>query len=139
MKMNIPMYIGLAVTAHNASEVCEAKFSNISITGTVSEQWSNQDIAILSNAPQPMYVAVGNGTGEPVVVYHEDPNVTVIPAWTEWIILLQDFTDQDIDLTKVDNIAIGIGTQGDSTTSGGSGTMYFDDIRLYLPAPEQAP
>jgi hypothetical protein len=138
MKMNIPMYIGLAVTAHNASEVCEARFSNVSITGTVSEQWTNQDIAIPSNALQPMYVAVGNGTGEPAVVYHEDPNVTVIPTWTEWIIPLQDFADQGIDLTDVDNIAIGIGTKGDTTNLGGSGKMYFDDIRLYLP-PEPEP
>jgi len=140
MKMNIPMYIGLAVTAHNAGEVCEAKFSNVSITGTVSEQWTNQDIAILSNAPQPMYVTVGNGTGEPAVVYHEEPNATVISSWTEWIIPLQDFTDQGIDLTDVDNIAIGIGTKGDSMTPGGSGNMFFDEIRLYLPPePEPAP
>jgi len=140
MKMNIPMYIGLAVTAHNASELCEAKFSNVSITGTVSEQWTNQDIAILSNAPQPMYVAVGNSTGEPAVVYHEDPGATGIPAWTEWIIPLQDFTDQGIDLTEVDNIAIGIGTKGDTMTPGGSGKMFFDEIRLYLPLePEPAP
>ncbi len=142
MKMNIPMYIGLAVTAHNASEVCEAKFSNVSITGTVSEQWKDQDIAIPSNVPQPMYVTVGNGTGEPAVVYHEDPNATVISSWTEWIIPLQDFADQGIDLTDVDNIAIGIGTKGDSTTPGGSGKMFFDEIRLYLPLepePEPAP
>ncbi|MFZ2147931.1 MAG: LamG-like jellyroll fold domain-containing protein [Sedimentisphaerales bacterium] len=136
MKMNIPMYIGLAVTAHNASEVCEARFSNVSITGTVSGEWTNQDIGILSNAPQPMYVAVGNGSGEPAVVYHEDPGATVKPTWTEWIIPLQDFTDQGIDLTDVDNIAIGIGTKGDSTSLGGSGVVYFDDIRLYRPAPE---
>ncbi len=140
INMNATAYVGLAVTAHNASEVCEAKFSNVSITGTVSEQWTNQDIAILSNAPQPMYVAVGNSTGEPVVVYNENPNVTVIPAWTEWIIPLQDFADQGIDLTDVDNIAIGIGTKGDTTSSGGSGKMFFDEIRLYLPLePEPAP
>ena len=142
MKMNIPMYIGLAVTAHNASEVCEARFSNVSITGTVSGEWMNQDIGIPSNAPQPMYVAVGNGTGEPAVVYHEDPGATVIPTWTEWIIPLQDFADQGIDLTEVDNIAIGIGTKGDSMTPGGSGNMFFDEIRLYLPPepePEPAP
>ncbi len=140
MKLNIPMYIGLAVTAHNAGEVCEARFSNVSITGTVSEQWTNQDIGILSNAPQPMYVAVGNGTGEPAVVYHEDPNLTVIPNWTEWIIPLQDFADQGIDLTDVDNIAIGIGTKSNTTSLGGSGKMFFDDIRLYLRLePEPAP
>ncbi len=140
MKMNIPMYIGLAVTAHNASEVCEAKFSNVSITGTVSEQWKDQDIGILSNAPQPMYVAVGNPTGEPAVVYHEDPGATVSPTWIEWIIPLQDFADLGIDLTDVDNIAIGIGAKGDMMTPGGSGIMYFDDIRLYLPPePESLP
>jgi len=133
MRMIIPTYIGLAVTAHNASEVCEARFSNVSITGTVTEQWTNEDIGILSNAPQSMYVAVGNSTGEPAIVYHEDPNVTVIPAWTEWIIPLQDFVDQGIDLTDVDNIAIGIGTKGDTTSLGGSGKMFFDDIRLYRP------
>ena len=133
INMNATAYVGLAVTAHNASEVCEARFSNVSITGTVSEQWTNQDIAILSNTPQPMYVAVGNNTGEPVVVYHEDPGATVKPTWTEWIIPLQDFADQGIDLTDVDNIAIGIGTKGDTTSSGGSGTMYFDDICLWLP------
>jgi len=57
----------------------------------------------------------------------------VIPAWTEWIIPLQDFIDQGIDLTEVDNIAIGIGNKGDTTNLGGLGTMYFDDIRLYRP------
>jgi len=140
INMNATTYVGLVVTAHNTNEVCDAVFSNVSITGTVSEQWTNQDIGILSNAPQPMYVAVGSSNGEPVVVYHEDPNATVIPAWTEWIIPLQDFADQGIDLTDVDNIAIGIGTKGDTTSLGGSGKIFFDEIRLYLPLePEPAP
>jgi hypothetical protein len=133
INMNVNAYVGLAVTAHNTSEVCEAKFSNVSITGTVSEQWTNEDIGIFSNAPQPMYASVGNSIGEPAIVYHEDPNVTAIPTWTEWIIRLQDFADNGIDLTDVDNIAIGIGNKGDTTNLGGSGMMFFDDIRLYLP------
>jgi len=86
-----------------------------------------------------MYVVVGNSTGEPAVVYHEDPNATVTTDWTEWVITLQDFADQGIDLTDVDNIAIGIGTKGDTTNLGGSGKMLFDDIRVYLPEPEPAP
>jgi len=135
--MSSTAYAGLVVTAHNPNEVCEAVFSNVSITGTVSPEWKNQDIGIASNAPQPMYVAVGNSTGEPVVVYHEDPNITVIPAWTEWIIPLQAFADQGIDLTDVDNIAIGIGNKGDTTSPGGSGKMFFDDIRLYRPKTDE--
>jgi len=140
INMNLTAYAGLVVTAHNPNEVCEAVFSNVSITGTVSSEWKNQDIGIVSNAPQPMYVAVGNSTGEPAVVYHEDPNVTVIPVWTEWTIPLQAFADQGIDLTDVDNITIGIGTKGDTTSLGGSGKMFFDEIRLYLPLePELVP
>ena len=140
INMNATAYVGMVVTAHNPNEVCEAVFSDVSITGTASPEWTNQDIGIASNAPQPMYVAVGNSSGEPVVVYHEDSNVTVIPAWTEWIIPLQDFADQGIDLTDVDNIAIGIGTKGDTTSLGGAGKMFFDEIRLYLPLePESAP
>jgi hypothetical protein len=131
INMNATTYVGLVVTAHNPIEVCEAVLSNVSITGTVSDQWMNQDIGIASNAPQPMYAVVGNNTGDPVVFYHEDPNATVISSWTEWTIPLQDFADQGINLTDVDNIAIGIGTKGDTTSPGGSGQMFFDNIRLY--------
>ena len=31
-------------------------------------------------------------------------------------------------------IAVGFGTRGNATAAGGSGKMYFDDIRLYRPA-----
>jgi hypothetical protein len=58
--------------------------------------------------------------------------VATIDTWTEWRILLQAFTDQTINLTNVDKIAIGFGSKGGAST-GGSGTMYFDDIRLYRP------
>ncbi len=36
-------------------------------------------------------------------------------------------------LTGVDRIAIGLGTQGNVTIPGGSGKMFFDDLRLYRP------
>jgi hypothetical protein len=57
-------------------------------------------------------------------------------TWTEWTIPLQVFADKGIDLTDVDRIAIGIGTRGNTTTPGGSGKMFFDDIRLFCPRPE---
>ncbi|MGD2095128.1 MAG: hypothetical protein PVH77_09005 [Phycisphaerales bacterium] len=146
INMNLTAYVGLVVTAHNPIEVCQAVFSNVSITGTVTDQWTNQDIGILSNSPQPMYMAVSNSTGEPAVIYNEDTSATVIPTWTEFIVPLQDFADLGVDLTDVDNIAIGVGTRGETTTLGGTGKLYFDDIRLYLPReselesePEPAP
>jgi hypothetical protein len=80
-----------------------------------------------------MYVAVSNNAGTPAVVVHNDPAATTIDTWMEWVIPLQSFADQGINLTNVDRIAIGLGTRGNMTIPGGSGKMYFDDIRLYQP------
>jgi hypothetical protein len=135
VNMSATAYIGLAVTSHDADAVCEAVFSNVRFTGTVTDQWASEDIGIVTNPAQPMYVAVANTGGEPVVVYHEDSNATLISEWTEFGVPLQYFADQGIDLTDVDSIAIGIGTKGDMTTNGGAGVVYIDDIRLCLPQP----
>jgi len=127
------VYIGLALTAHNANAVCEAKISNVRMTGTVGTQWTNQDIGIASNDAEPLYVAISNRTGTPAVVVHDDANAATIDTWTEWVIPLQAFADQGVNLTNIDRIAIGLGTKGNMTIPGGSGKIYFDDIRLYQP------
>jgi hypothetical protein len=124
-------YIGLAVTAHNAGRTCEAKFSDVTITGNVGPQWSNQDIGIQSNNAEPLYLAVSNSSGDPVVVVNENPDAVLIDTWTEWVIPLQTLADQGIDLTDVDSIAIGLGTRGNTTTPGGAGKVFIDDVRLY--------
>ncbi|MGB2864569.1 MAG: carbohydrate binding domain-containing protein, partial [Sedimentisphaerales bacterium] len=90
----------------------------------------NQDIGIASNAAEPLYVAVSNSAGQPAVVVHDNPNAAQLNAWTKWVIPLQDLADQGINLTNVDSIAIGLGTQGNMTIPGGSGKMFFDDVRL---------
>jgi hypothetical protein len=133
IQMSSNVYIGLALTSHNAALTCQAVFTNVTTTGTVSQQWTNQDVGIESNEAEPLYVAVSNPTGPPAVVVHDDPAATTIDEWTEWVIPLQDLADQGIALTDVDRIAIGLGTQGNMTAPGGSGMMYIDDIRLYTP------
>jgi hypothetical protein len=133
VSMASSVYIGLSVTAHNASAVCEAVFSDVRTTGNVSGQWASQDIGITSNAAELLYVAVSNSAGNPAVVVHNDLAAAQIDTWTEWVIPLQAFVDQGINLTNVDRIAIGLGTKGNMTIPGGSGKMYFDDIRLYRP------
>ncbi len=129
--MGSNVYVGLALTGHSAGATCEAKFSGVQITGTVGPQWANQDIGIASNAAEPLYVALSNSVGTPAIVVHDEANAATIDTWTEWVIPLQVFADQGINLTNVDRIAIGLGTQGNMTTPGGSGKMYFDDISLY--------
>ena len=137
---NIPMganvYIGLALTSHAAGVVCEASFSNVRTTGAVSGQWANQDIGLSSNAAEPLYVAVSNAAGSPAVVANDDPVAATIDDWVEWRVPLQAFADQGINLRNVDKIALGLGSKAGVVTSGGSGTVYFDDLRLYPPAPQ---
>jgi hypothetical protein len=139
ISMSSNVYIGLALTAHNSNAISQAVFSNVTINGTISEQWEHQDIGIVSNDVEPMYVTITNRTGTPIVIYHDDPNAARINTWTEWLIPLQIFAEQGIDLTDVDRIAIGFGTRGNMTIPSGSGKMYFDDIRLYRPRSEPRP
>ena len=139
IQMGANVYIGLAVTSHDVALTCQAVFTNVTTTGTVSPQWVNQDIGIASNDAEPLYVTVSNSAGAPAVVVHDDPAAATIDTWTEWIIPLQAFADQGIVLTNVDRIAIGLGTQGNTTIPGGSGKIFIDDVRLYQPAPEPEP
>ena len=66
-----------------------------------------------------------------MVVYHDDPAAAQIDTWTEWVIPLQVFSEQGIDLTNVDKLTIGLGTRGNTTIPGGKGEMFIDDIGLY--------
>jgi len=133
ISMGSNVYIGLALTSHDAALTCEAVFSNVTTSGNISGQWAHQDIGITSNDAEPLYVAVSNGAGVPAVVVHDDPAAANIVNWTEWVIPLQALADQGIVLSNVDRIAIGLGTRGNMTIPGGSGKMYIDDIRLYQP------
>ncbi len=129
VSMTNPLYIGLAVTSHNQTVPCEAKFSNLSFPDTtVSSEWTTKDIGILTNEAEPMYVVL-NGNA---VVYHDDPNITLTDQWTEWNILLQRFADQNVNLSNINSLGIGIGNRN-NPDPGGKGIMYIDDIRLYRP------
>jgi len=119
-----------------------SKYSEVDLTlRSDRRNWTAEGFVELSlwfrgdpaNAAEPLYVAIADTTGAPAVVVHDDPAATTINTWTQWIIPLQAFADQGINLTNVDKIAIGLGTQGNITTPGGSGKMYFDDIRLNRP------
>ena len=120
------------------------RYSEVELTLTDQRDWTEGDVADLSlwfrgnpasagNAPESLYVALSNSFGTPAVVYQDDPAAATIDTWTEWIIPLQAFADQGINLANVDRIAIGLGTQGNMGTPGGSGKMFIDDIRLYKP------
>jgi hypothetical protein len=58
----------------------------------------------------------------------EDPNDLKEPEWHGWNIALADFTD--VNLACITKIYVGFGDR-DNPVVGGSGIVYFDDIRLY--------
>jgi hypothetical protein len=120
-----------------------ARYSEAELTLTAPRDWTEEGVKELSlwfygdpnNSDELLYVAVSNNAGVPAVVVHDDPAAATIDTWTEWVIPLQAFSDQGIVLTNVTSIAIGLGSKGNTTIPGGSGKMFFDDIRLYRSAP----
>jgi hypothetical protein len=114
------------------------KYSEVEMTLSSGRDWTREGVGVLtiwfrgvaSNGAESLYVAL-NGNA---VVTNDNPNAAQIEVWTEWTIDLQVFADQGVNLTNVNTIAIGFGNRN-NPQPGGSGTVYFDDIRLYRPAP----
>jgi hypothetical protein len=112
-------------------------YSEVEKTLTYPRDWTENGVSTLSiwfrgisdNAAETLYVAL-NGNA---IVTNNNPDAAQVTTWTEWTIDLQAFADQGVDLANVDTIALGLGNK-DNPQAGGSGTMYFDDIRLYPPA-----
>ncbi len=77
------------------------------------------------NSPERMYVALGNA-----IVYHPDDAATQDGGWNEWVIDLQEFANQGVDLTNVASIRLGFGTRNAPVATGGYGKVHFDDITL---------
>jgi len=110
------------------------KTSEATMTLVYPRDWTEEGVAKLSlwlrgtsaNSAERMYIAL-NGTA---VVYHDDAAATQKTGWNQWVIDLQAFADQGVNLASVNTITIGIGTKN-SPAAGGTGTMYFDNIRLY--------
>ncbi|MDT8301133.1 MAG: LamG-like jellyroll fold domain-containing protein [Sedimentisphaerales bacterium] len=89
--------------------------------------WFRGDAA---NIAEPMYVVLN----DIAVITHENPDAALIPTWTAWNIDLQTFADQGVNLANVNTITIGLGNRN-NPVAGGTGMIYFDDIRLYAPVP----
>jgi len=113
-------------------------YSEATLTLTYPRDWTEKGVntltiwfrGVAANAAETLYVAL-NGSA---VVSHNNPDAAQKNEWTQWNIDLQAFSDQGVNLANVDTIALGLGNRS-NPLAGGSGTMYFDDIRLYLPAP----
>jgi len=112
--------------------------SEATLTLTSNSDWTVKGVNRLTtwyrgdpaNATETMYIVLNGSVG----VDNDNPNAVQTTAWTEWNIDLQAFSEQGVNLTNVTSITLGLGNRSNPVT-GGSGMMYFDDIRLYPPAP----
>jgi len=115
-------------------------YSEATLTLTYPRDWTENGVSTLTiwfrgdsaNAAETLYVAL-NGNA---IVTNDNPDAAQIGVWTEWTIDLQVFADQGVNLANVNTIALGLGNRN-NPVAGGSGTMYFDDIRLYPPPPTE--
>jgi hypothetical protein len=80
------------------------------------------------NSAEQLYVAVEDNTGNTKVINHSQPAALQAASWQQWNILLTDFAG--VDLVSVKKMYIGVGNRTTPQT-GGTGKLYFDDIRLY--------
>jgi hypothetical protein len=147
LTMADPVCIGLSLTSHNASATCTAVFSNVGLyivepdntLTPVTPSWTSRDIGIKSNVAAPLYVTLQDSGQKSATVTYKDPNNNVDPnivlttTWQPLDIALKDFADvNDVNLAAIKKITIGIGNRS-APQQGGTGTIYVDDIRLYLP------
>jgi len=108
--------------------------SEATLTLTSNKDWTVKGVDTLTiwyrgsstNAAEQMYVTL-NGSAS---VDNDNPDAAQASRWTEWNIPLQAFADQGINLSNVTSITLGL-----RSVTGGTGSLLFDDIRLYAPAP----
>ena len=110
--------------------------SEATLTLTSNRDWTVKGVNRLtiwfrgdtSNAAETLYTAL-NGNAR---VDHDNPDAATLTSWTQWNIDLTRFADQGVNLANVNSITLGLGNRS-NPVAGGSGMMYFDDIRLYPP------
>jgi hypothetical protein len=131
--MTDPVYIGLAVTSHDAATMRTFTFANVSTTGDVTPDgpfsaWD--DIGIASNDPQLLYAAVEDAAGNIASVDFGDPAATQIArSWT-WKIPLSSLAG--VDLKNVAKLYVGAGDLL-NPAPGGSGAVTLNSVRVVRP------
>ncbi len=133
IQMNANVYIGLAVTSHDAAIVTAAEFSNLSTSGNVTGQWQTAGIGATQpegNSSEPMYVTIEDSSGKTKTVVNADTAITGRLSWQEWKIPYSDLSG--VNLSRVEKMYIGVGS-ATSPSAGGTGTVYIDDIGFGRP------
>jgi hypothetical protein len=118
----------------------KARYSETQREWTTPQDWTTKGVKALTlwfhgdpnNAAEPLYVAVKDSLGRTKVVTSANPDAAISNTWQEWNIDMKEFISAGLNLASVKTMYIGLGNRV-SPKAGGTGTIYIDDIRLYLP------
>jgi len=127
------VYIGVALTSHDAALVNAAEFSGVQTSGSVSGQWQVAEVGGVhpSNGPADVYVALEDTLGRTAAVqYTGGSNVN---EWTRWKIPLADFAG--VSTGAVRKMYVGVGNRT-VPIADGSGAILVDDIHVVKPEEE---
>jgi len=113
--------------------------SEATLTLTYPRDWTEKGVNTLTiwyvgdagNAAEAMYVVLNNSA----IATNDNPDAAQIDVWTQWDVDLQLFADQGVNLANVNTITLGFGNRS-NPVAGGTGMVFFDDIRLYIQEPE---
>jgi hypothetical protein len=118
-------------------------YSEASRTWAEARDWTARDANALTlcirgmpeNKPCLLAVGIEDTMKRLSFAAHPDPNILTARRWTRWAIPIPEFANVDVASVRAMYIRMG---DPDSTTSGGEGIVYIDDIRLTGQAPSEA-
>lgn len=128
--MTDPVYIGLAVTSHDAGEVAQAEFTGIVTTGNVTGQWQSASLGVdqgEGNGPDAFYVAVEDSAGRKATIINPSPAAIGAGSWRQWTIPLADVAAAGVNTQSVKKLVIGVGDKT-KPSQNASGILYIDDV-----------
>ena len=124
----------------NDGSTGKALYSEAQREWAVPQDWTRKDVKALSvwfygdpdNSAEPLYVGVQDSLGTRKDVPYQNPSAVRASSWQEFNIELQEFANAGVNLAGVKKMYLGVGNRL-SPQTGGTGRLYFDDIRLYQP------
>jgi hypothetical protein len=130
--MGNTVYIGLAVTSHEADVTAAATFYNPTLTGNVSagdwtvEAIGDTDQAEGMNTVDKLYLALEDSGGHRHDVFVPEASAVGWGTWYEWRIPQSEFISNGVNMAGIKKIIVGVGDAADPMH--GQGTIFIDDI-----------
>ncbi len=135
--MAASVYIGMAVTSHDTTEVVQVRFSDVSSTGAVTGPWQKSAVGttLRVNDPDMLYVTVEDAAGRSTTLNWGMAAET--GGWTRFLMFLKDLGAAGVNPSAVKRLTIGVGDKT-GAKPGGTGLIYIDDIDVGKPLPRPA-